>query len=1623
MRNLDLRFIVVLLATFAIQAAGSFVIAQDVSVTSAANAGTGTLRDALSKVGEGGTITVNPSLNNATIELASGASLTLPGKSFSIKGNGITISGKGSTQILHSDPGASKTITIEGIKFIKGGIDNDWNGDEYDGFYPVIAGAAIYHYSGKLIINSCLFIGNSTSKSSSGRGGAIYNNATMEIYGSTLTDNMTKGEGAAIYNEGSIEFGANIVLYNNTGSSQLFNASGKTFTSLGYNVYKAKKKEISWTSTDYESDPYGDGDVDIYMESGELTELGKYNCLFVPTSFAKMPLRDVNGKDRGFDKNNKTHTGAFNYLQAHTAIKVTTTDDNSTAESTPGTLRYALKNVSDNDTIVVDPALRGQTIKLYGTGNTLHTPKVSFTLKGNGIIISGNGNTEIMFANSGKDKTAVIENIHFDKGGSANDWSYDILDEDFPAFGGAAILVYSGNVIIKSCIFTNNKLEGSNASGGALHVSSNVSLQTSLEVYASTFIANSVTKNKRGGAIHNDGAKLTLGGNLFQANIGTADVSGSGATTSTWFTSKGYNVYQSKCDSWITTDKFYGTEDGSEIDPLYDITNINGTLVRLGQKEALIVPESLKDIPAIDFSGSARIYTNGMTQAGAYSYVKPDPITLTVNKTDDNATAINTEGTLRYALAKVTDEDIIVIDPSLAGKAITLMSGKPLHTQPGISFTLKGNGVIISGGSARTQLLYALPGEGKNIYIENVNFDKGGQNCDWNYDEDEYTDYPAYGGGAIYLGSGNMVINSCIFSNNKLEGANPSGGAIMQASGTSLSIYGSTFVYNESKYATAGAIRNDGGTLVLGGNLFQNNKNTKDKSFSDVSGTFTSEGYNMFCTNPADMIETDRTYADEEAILALENGQLTEAGKQTAWIVSDKYENMPEKDFNGTNRIYIKTKTHAGAYSYDFVPALPQVTVTSILDDINTEGTLRYIVANEKDEVMITFDDAIKNEVIKLNEPLNITHSMSFDGNGITISGESYLETSTSSLIKIASDAIVEMSHMRFINTNASTSEGGAIFNEGNLTIKACIFDNNQTGSASINGGAIYSGHILTVTGSTFINNHSEYNGGAIFCSAGTVNLFGNLFYNNTVRQGASGNDLYTYSSVICNTKYNVYNDSNLKAEEIARMWQDPSNIVYKADTPLTTPTYKLRNFDDNSAQNIAIPESEVANMPQYDFRGSEIIYPAYAGAVQTLSAKGVAYEILQAIGEGEYTVTPASEADADGIYAANTKVTLSTTEDNFAYWMINGVKNTDMKVELTLTTPYITLQPYFAYYVTTNVDDAENPGSLRSILANSDNHAIIRFSKDIESNTINVTKAFEINKPVTIEANGITLDGQNETNILITKSNAVANISGIRFYQGYNRTDGGAISVQGGTLNLTSCILANNEVAGNSYMHGGAINNEGSLSAYGCTFINNSTNGKGGAIYSTKNSLQLFGNIFYKNTAAVEGSDISTNAQGGINSDGYNIYGTAGTTFRWTDTDKSVIAENLAKAESNVYSGELTEAGQAIALFIPEAITDMPQYDFNGNERGVKNGFYYAGAITYYIPVGIDNANADKESLEITVGKQIITVTSSVEISITIYSTSGLIIKSFISNGDQPQTISLPSGIYIVNGQKVAVM
>ena len=146
----------------------------------------------------------------------------------------------------------------------------------------------------------------------------------------------------------------------------------------------------------------------------------------------------------------------------------------------------------------------------------------------------------------------------------------------------------------------------------------------------------------------------------------------------------------------------------------------------------------------------------------------------------------------------------------------------------------------------------------------------------------------------------------------------------------------------------------------------------------------------------------------------------------------------------------------------------------------------------------------------------------------MTIIGESQQNTiingtnSGNSIFTIASGVNATLINLTL--TQGQSSNGGAIYNNGTLSVTNCTLTDNTANSSVVSngfGGAIFNqGGTLTVTNST-LNNNTALIGGAICSRYGKVTITSNIFNNNIAHLGGGAICNYECNLTLANSTLN----------------------------------------------------------------------------------------------------------------------------------------------------------------------------------------------------------------------------------------------------------------------------------------------------------------------------------------------------------------------------------------------------------------------------------------------------------------------------------------------------------------------
>jgi predicted outer membrane repeat protein len=195
----------------------------------------------------------------------------------------------------------------------------------------------------------------------------------------------------------------------------------------------------------------------------------------------------------------------------------------------------------------------------------------------------------------------------------------------------------------------------------------------------------------------------------------------------------------------------------------------------------------------------------------------------------------------------------------------------------------------------------------------------------------------------------------------------------------------------------------------------------------------------------------------------------------------------------------------------------PYATIQKALDNVVSGGTVHLLAGTYT---------GTGNKALTIPRNVNFVGA---DPDTTIINAES-----TSNIFTINSGVNVSIANLTF--TNGTATNGGSIYNNGNLNMVNCIFTNNTAGAygGAIHnlgttvisnctftsnpanyGGAINNLGTLTVSNSTFTANTARTAAGAIHNTAtGTINVSGCTFTNNTLSPGSNGGAIANFGTI-----------------------------------------------------------------------------------------------------------------------------------------------------------------------------------------------------------------------------------------------------------------------------------------------------------------------------------------------------------------------------------------------------------------------------------------------------------------------------------------------------------------------------
>ena len=512
-----------------------------------------------------------------------------------------------------------------------------------------------------------------------------------------------------------------------------------------------------------------------------------------------------------------------------------------------------------------------------------------------------------------------------------------------------------------------------------------------------------------------------------------------------------------------------------------------------------------------------------------------------------------------------------------------------------------------------------------------------------------------------------------------------------------------------------------------------------------------------------------------------------------------------------------------------------------------------------------------------------INKNIRIDGKGHTIDaknlgrifsiGEGFAVTLTNATLingkadkggAIYNDGSLTLSDVK-LSDNTADSYGGAVFNNGHLVVSDSVFDSNDIvnrGSASVDygGAAIYNWYdgILTVSGSNFTNNIKNYKNGDRLVGAvatiGDATISDSYFVNNAGRWGGA---ITTSGALIAGDDVNTLTVSGSTFKENGGLY-GAGIFVWGSDFTVSDCV-----FDKNTA-------SGKGNMTPNNNNGAAIevtdTNKAIAGIItgSNFTNNKAQYGGAIDICEGNIKITDSefvnNSADVEGgaidisTVKGNPEVSISGSKfiNNSASYggaIVNVKDLTVRNTEFVNNTPdaifnYVGFGGNLDLGIE-NFTDLQNAiGLVTGTLTLNQN---VVMTDDEAANFVN---GVIINKNIRIDGKGHTIDAKNLGRIFEIDGGFAVTLTNVTLTNG--KADNGGAIYNFGNLDLVHVNFVNNTAK-----YGGAIMNY----AYGLvlddsTFTNNTAK-IGGAIYNSADCFVVGNSTFANNTATSNGGVI----------------------------------------------------------------------------------------------------------------------------------------------------------------------
>ena len=803
-----------------------------------------------------------------------------------------------------------------------------------------------------------------------------------------------------------------------------------------------------------------------------------------------------------------------------------------------------------------------------------------------------------------------------------------------------------------------------------------------------------------------------------------------------------------------------------------------------------------------------------------------------------------------------------------------------------------------------------------------------------------FKDNSALYAGAVYIWGSNYNIADCVFDNNTAFGKgnmtpnNNNGGALVVSQVSRFNepitgtISGSNFTNNKAQYG--GAAYFNKGFVTITDSVFENNIATAEGgavgfSHASVKDLVVSINNSSFVGNKAPVAGAIFTNVDSKITNSnFINNSAAKIGGAICNVNDLTVENS--KFVNNTPQaIHNFKELHLGIETF--------TDLQNAIDLVDGILTLDSDIAMTDDEAANFVNGVIINKNIRIDgkghtiDAKNLGRIFSIgEGFAVTLTNATLINGKAVEGGAIYNDGSLTLSDVK-LSDNAADGYGGAVFNNGELVVSDSVFDSNDIvnrGSASVDygGAAIYNWYdgILTVSGSNFTNNIKNYKNGDRLVGAvatiGDATISDSYFVNNSGRWGGA---ISASGYLIAGDDVNTLTVSGSTFKENGGLY---GAGIFVAGSDFTVSDCV---FDKNTAFG-------KGNMTPNNNNGAAIVV--------TDTGK----DITGAITGSNFTNNKAQYGGAIYICEGNIAISDSLFENNSA-----DVEGGAIDIDSAINNPVVTVKD--SKFVNNTPQAIHNSKELHlgietfTDLQNAIDlvDGILTLDSDIamtDDEAANFVNGVIINKNIRIDGKGHTIDAKNLGRIFSIGEGFAVTLTNATLING-KAVEGGAI-YNDGSLTLSDVKLSDNAADG----YGGAVFNNGELVVSDSVFDSNDIVNRGSA------SVDYGGAAIYNwydGILTVSGSNFTNNIKNYKNGD--RLVGAVAT------IGDATISDSYFVNNSGRWGGAISASGYLIAG------DDVNTLTVSGSTFKENGGLYGAGIFVWGSDFTVSDCVFDKNT------------------------------------------------------------